>query len=140
MKSIAQILSESRTIAVVGLSNNPERASHEVAEYLQGHGYRIVPVNPVYADQSILGEPCHASLVEAAAALAPLPIDIVDCFRKADQILPLAREAIQIGARCLWLQLDIVNEEAAGLARAAGLDVVMDHCTKIEHAKLGLAK
>jgi len=99
-----------------------------------------VPVNPVYAGQSILGERCHASLVEAAAALAPLPIDIVDCFRKADQILPLAREAILIGARCLWLQLDIVNEEAAGLARAAGLDVVMDLCTKIEHAKLGLAK
>lgn len=140
MKSIAQILSESRTIAVVGLSNNPERASHEVAEYLQNHGYRIVPVNPVYAGQSILGEPCHASLAEAAAALAPLPIDIVDCFRKADQILPLAREAIQIRARCLWLQLDIVNDEAAELARAAGLDVVMDLCTKIEHAKLGLAR
>jgi predicted CoA-binding protein len=135
MKTIIQILQESQTIAVVGLSNNPDRASHEVAEYLQQNGYRIVPVNPVYAGQRILGEPVYATLQEAADALAPQGrrIDIVDCFRKAEDIVPIAKDAIAVRAGCLWMQLGIENQAAADLARAAGLEVVMNRCTKIEH-------
>lgn len=138
VRSISQILSESRTVAVVGLSPKPERASHEVAAYLQSHGYRIVPVNPSCAGQQILGETVYASLQEAADALAPAGqrIDIVDCFRKAEEIAPVARDAIAIRASCLWMQLGIENRQAADLARAAGLDVVMDHCMKIEHRNL----
>ena len=138
MRTIPQILQDSKTIAVVGLSNKPERASFGVAEYLQGQGYRIVPVNPQYAGDEILGERVHASLQEAADALAPSGqrIDIVDCFRKSEDIPPLARDAIAIRAGCLWMQLEIENQAAADLARAAGLDVVMNHCLKIEHRKL----
>lgn len=138
MRSIPHILHDSKTIAVVGLSNKPDRASHEVAQYLQDHGYRIVPVNPSYAGQQILGETVHASLQDAANALAPTGqgIDIVDCFRKSDDIPPLARDAIAIRAGCLWMQLGIENQQAADLARAAGLDVVMDRCIKIEHREL----
>ncbi len=130
MKSIPQILAETRTIAVVGLSANPERPSNEVAQYLIQHGFRVIPVNPVHAGTEILGQRCYASLTEAAAAGR---IDLVDCFRKSSEIVPIAREAVAIGARCLWMQLGVVNEEAAKLARDAGLDVVMDHCVKIAH-------
>ena len=138
MRTITQILRDSKTIAVVGLSNKPERASFGVAEYLQQHGYRIVPVNPQYAGEEILGERVYATLQEAADALAPggQRIDIVDCFRKSEDIPPLARDAIAIRAGCLWMQLEIENQAAADLARAAGLDVVMNHCLKIEHRKL----
>ncbi len=138
MRSIAQILSDSKTIAIVGLSNKPDRASYGVAEYLQGAGYRVVPVNPSYAGDSILGEKVYASLQEAADALAAggQPIDIVDCFRKSEDIPPIARDAIAVRAGCLWMQLDIENQAAADLARAAGLDVVMNHCIKIEHRSL----
>jgi predicted CoA-binding protein len=135
MRSIPQILNDSKIIAVVGMSNKPDRASHEVAQYLQEHGYRVIPVNPSYAGQQILGETVYASLHDAADALAPSGqhIDIVDCFRKSEDIPPLARDAIAIRAGCLWMQLDIENQQAADLARAAGLDVVMDRCIKIEH-------
>jgi predicted CoA-binding protein len=138
MKTIQQILQQSKTVAVVGLSNKPDRESHEVADYLQQHGYRIVPVNPSYAGSQILGETVYASLQEAADALAAqgLGIDIVDCFRKAEDIGPIARDAIAIRAGCLWMQLGIENQAAADLALAAGLDVVMNHCTKIEHRAL----
>lgn len=138
MRSIAQILNDSKTIAIVGLSNKPERASHEVAAYLQDHGYRIVPVNPSYAGQVILGEKVHGTLQEAADALAASGrrIDIVDCFRKSEDIPPIAREAVDVRAGCLWMQLGIENQAAADLARAAGLDVVMNHCIKIEHRSL----
>jgi predicted CoA-binding protein len=138
MRTIAQILNDSKTIAIVGLSNKPDRASFGVAEYLQGQGYRIVPINPAYAGEEILGEKVYASLQEAADALAPsgTRIDIVDCFRKPEDIPPLARDAIAIRAGCLWMQLEIENQAAADLARAAGLDVVMNHCLKIEHRKL----
>ncbi|MDQ1920813.1 CoA-binding protein [Massilia pseudoviolaceinigra] len=136
MRSIPDILKDSKTIAVVGLSNRPERASHAVAAYLQQQGYRILGVNPAYAGQQILGQPVYATLAQAAAALDG-PIDIVDCFRSADAMVPLAREAIDVGARCLWMQLGVVNQEAADLAAAAGLDVVMDRCMKIEHAHSG---
>lgn len=137
MKTIAEILQHARTIAVVGLSDKPDRASHEVAAYLQQHGYRILPVNPACAGQQILGEPVFATLQDAAASLGDTQIDIVDCFRKPDVIVPIARDAIAVGAGCLWMQLEIENEEAAQLARDAGLDVVMNHCLKIEHRKLG---
>ncbi len=136
MPDIARILKESRTIAVVGLSPKPHRASFQVADFLQARGYRVIPVNPACAGQRILGEPCYATLAEAAAAVAPARIDIVDCFRRAEEIVPIARDAVAVGAGCLWTQLDIVNEEAAALARAAGLEVVMDRCPKIELAML----
>jgi hypothetical protein len=138
MRTIPQILNDSKTIAIVGLSNKPDRASFGVAEYLQGQGYRILPVNPAYAGEEILGEKVYANLQEAADALAPsgTRIDIVDCFRKSEDIPPLARDAIAIRAGCLWMQLEIENQAAADLARAAGLDVVMNHCLKIEHRKL----
>ena len=138
MKTVPQILNDSKTIAVVGLSTNPERASHGVAHYLQQHGYRIVPVNPTYAGQDILGEKVFSSLREAADALAASGdrIDIVDCFRKSDDMLPVAREAVAIRAACLWMQLGVVNQAAADLAKAAGLDVVMDQCIKVQHASM----
>ncbi len=138
MRSIAQILNESKTIAIVGLSNKPDRASYGVAEYLQGHGYQIIPVNPSYAGQTILGERVCATLQEAADTLATSGrrIDIVDCFRKSEDIPPIAREAIAVRAGCLWMQLGIENQAAADLARAAGLDVVVNHCIKIEHRSL----
>ena len=138
MRSIAQILNESKTIAIVGLSNKPDRASYGVAEYLQGHGYQIIPVNPSYAGQTILGERVCATLQEAADTLATSGrrIDIVDCFRKSEDIPPIAREAIAVRAGCLWMQLGIENQAAADLARAAGLDVVMNYCIKIEHRSL----
>jgi len=138
MRSISQILNDSKTIAIVGLSNKPDRASYGVAEYLQEAGYRIVPVNPSYAGDTILGETVHASLQDAADALAASgqQIDIVDCFRKSEDIPPIAREAIAVRAGCLWMQLDIENQAAADLARAAGLDVVQNHCIKIEHRSL----
>jgi len=138
MRTIAQILKDSKTIAIVGLSNKPERASFGVAEYLQQQGYRIIPVNPAYEGQDILGERVYADLQAAADALAAggTRIDIVDCFRKSEDIPPLARDAIAIRAGCLWMQLEIENQAAADLARAAGLDVVMNHCLKIEHRAL----
>jgi len=139
MRTIEQILRAARTVAVVGLSNKPERASLEVATYLQQQGYRIIPVNPAYAGQEILGETVYATLEEAADALAPTGtrIDVVDCFRKAEEMQPIAKDAIDVRAGCLWMQLGIENQVAADLARAAGLDVVMDHCMLIEHRKLG---
>jgi len=139
MRTIEQILRAARTVAVVGLSNKPERASLEVATYLQQQGYRIIPVNPAYAGQRILGETVYATLQEAADALASsgTRIDIVDCFRKAEEMQPIAKDAIDVRAACLWMQLGIENQVAADLARAAGLDVVMNHCMLIEHRKLG---
>ena len=138
MRSIAQILNDSKTVAIVGLSNKPDRASYGVAAYLQQAGYQVIPVNPSYAGDTILGETVHATLQDAAEALAPggQRIDIVDCFRKSEDIPPIARDAIAVRAGCLWMQLDIENQPAADMARAAGLDVVMNHCTKIEHRSL----
>ena len=136
MTQIDRILSDSRIIAVVGLSSNPERYSYKVAQYMQAHGYRVVPVNPIYAGQPILGQRCCATLAEAALALSHAHIDIVACFRRPDDIPPIAAQAIAIGARCLWMQLDIVNEAAAAAARSAGLLAVMDACLMIEHRRL----
>jgi len=127
--SLRRILRTSRTIAVVGLSADWFRPSYFAAKYMQEHGYRIVPVNPRY--DAILGERCHATL-----ATIETPVDIVDVFRKTEDVLPIAEQAIAIGAKCLWQQIGVKNEEAAALAAAAGLEVVMDRCVKIEHARL----
>lgn len=133
---IDKILAETRVIAVVGLSPKPDRPSHEVAVYLQRHGYRIIPVNPACAGTHILGEHCYATLTLAAAALAEQQtrIDLVDVFRKSELVGPIADEAIAIRARGLWLQIGVINAAATDKARAAGLDVVADRCTKIDHA------
>ncbi len=127
--TLRRILAQSRTIAVVGLSADWFRPSYFAAKYMQEHGYRIIPVNPKYPE--ILGEKCYKSLAEI-----PQPVDMVDCFRKTEDILPIAREAIAIGAKVLWQQLGVANEEADGLVRGAGLDSVMARCVKIEHARL----
>ena len=127
--TIRRILRENTTIAMVGLSANWYRPSYFAAKYLIDHGYRVIPVTPRY--EEILGARCYPSLEDV-----PEPVDIVDCFRRADQILPLAHSAIAIKAKVLWLQLGVVNEEAAQLATAAGLEVVMDRCMKIEFARL----
>ena len=116
---------------MVGLSADWNRPSHFAAKYLQQHGYRIFPVNPRYAGQELLGERCVANLDEIKE-----PLDIVDVFRRTEDVMPLARSAVAIGARCLWQQLGVLNEEAAALARQAGLVSVMDRCVKIEHARL----
>ena len=138
MRTIEQILKTAKTVAVVGLSNKPERASYEVAAYLQSQGYEILPVNPAYAGQQILGRTVYATLQEAADTLAKdgRRIDVVDVFRKAEDVPPLAKDAIDVRAGALWMQLGIENQAAADLARAAGLDVVMNHCMLIERRKL----
>lgn len=127
--TLRRILAQNRVIAVVGLSADWFRPSYFAAKYMQEHGYRIIPVNPKYP--AILGEQCYKSLREI-----PHQVDIVDCFRKSEEIVPIARDAIAIGAKVLWQQLGVKNEEAARLAEAAGLDSVMDRCVKIEHARL----
>ena len=129
---LRRILTRSRVIAVVGLSANWYRPSYFAAKYMQDHGYRIVPVNPAYRE--VLGEPCYPDLSSARAA--GVAIDIVDCFRKSADIPPIARDAVSIGAKVMWMQLGIRNDEAARLALDAGLDVVMDRCVKIEHARI----
>ena len=126
---LREILSSARSIAVVGLSANWHRPSFFAAKYMQDHGYRIFPVNPNYAE--VLGRKCVPSLAEIDQ-----PIDIVDCFRKSEEMEPLAREAVQIGARVLWMQLGVVNDAAARIAVDGGLAVVMNRCVKIEHARL----
>ena len=140
ISTLRDILGRCRTIAVVGLSPQWHRPSYFAAKYMQSHGYRIVPVNPLVAREggSILGERCFASVIEAEQALAAQGgrIDMVDAFRKSEDIPPLAEEAIATGARCLWQQLGVMNAEADALARAAGMDSVMDRCVKIEHARL----
>jgi len=127
--TLRRILRSARTLAVVGLSAEWHRPSFFAAKYMQEHGYRIIPVNPRYPE--ILGERCHASLETIEE-----PVDIVDVFRKTEDVLPIARQAIAIGAKCLWQQIGVKNLEAARLAADAGLDVVMDRCVKIEHARL----
>jgi hypothetical protein len=135
---IPRMLERCRIIAVVGLSTDPLRDSHHVARYMQSHGYRIVPVNPTYAGTTILGERCYASLHDAAEHVAAegAQIDMVDCFRRSDAMATVAEDAIEIGALCLWMQLGVVNQTAAAMARAAGMAVVMDRCLQVEHAHL----
>jgi len=131
ISDLRRILGTCKTIAVVGLSPQWHRPSFFAAKYMQGHGYKIIPVNPTATE--ILGERCYPSLTAAAAEHS---IDLVDCFRKSQDIPPIADEAIAIAARCLWMQIGVINEASAAKAKAAGLDVVMDRCVKIEHARL----
>jgi predicted CoA-binding protein len=135
---IPRMLARCRTIAVVGMSADPKRDSYHVSQYMQRHGYRIVPVNPTYAGAAILGEHCFPTLQAAADQLASegKSIDMVNCFRRSDAMVLVAEEAIEIGALCLWMQLGVVNQMAADLAQAAGMAVVMDRCLKIEHSDL----
>ena len=126
---LRRILARSHTIAVVGLSAQWYRPSYFAAKYMQDHGYRIVPVNPNY--QAILGEKCYPNLTAI-----PHSVDVVDCFRKPGELVLIAREAVSIGAKVLWMQLGIRNDEAVRIATDAGLEVVMNRCVKIEHARI----
>ena len=136
IQDLRRILGTCRTLAVVGLSPQWHRPSFFAAKYMQAHGYRIVPINPSATE--ILGERSYASVTVAADALAKqgVTIDMVDCFRKSADIPPIAEDAIAIGARCLWMQIGVIDEGSAAKARKAGLEVVMDRCVKIEHARL----
>jgi predicted CoA-binding protein len=129
INTLRRILKEARTIAVVGLSAEWHRPSYFAAKYMQEHGYRVIPVNPKYGE--VLGEKCFASLRDIKEK-----VDIVDVFRKTQDVPPIAEDAIAIGARVLWQQLGVRNEAAAARARAAGLEAVMDRCVKIEHGRL----
>ena len=126
---LRRILRTCRTIAVVGLSNEWHRPSYFAAKYMQEHGYRVIPVNPRYRE--VLGEHCYPALADI-----PEPVDLVDVFRRTEDVLPIAHAAIAIGARCLWQQIGVRNLEAELLVAAAGLDSVMNRCVKIEHARL----
>ncbi|MEO8057650.1 MAG: CoA-binding protein [Burkholderiales bacterium] len=129
IQTLRRILRDCRTIAVVGLSAEWHRPSFFAAKYMQQHGYRIVPVNPRYTE--VLGEPCYANVHEI-----PFMIDMVDVFRRSEDVLPIAQQAVEKGARCLWQQIGVKNLEADALAQKARLDSVMDRCVKIEHARL----
>ena len=132
---ISKLLGEARTIALVGASDNPGRASYGVMKFLQQQGYRVIPVNP-----RITGEHVHGEFVWRELAQIGEPIDIVDIFRNSDHAAAVVDEAIAVGAKAVWMQLGVINEEAAAKAEAAGLKVVMDRCPKIEIARLGMAK
>ena len=134
-EDISQLLRGARTIALVGASDNPGRASFGVMRFLQDHGYRVIPVNP-----RITGEHVHGEFVWRELAQIGDPIDIVDVFRNSDDAAAVVDEAIAVGAKAVWMQLGVVNEAAAAKAEAAGLKVVMDRCPKIEIGRLGLAK
>lgn len=128
-QELKHILAATKTIAIVGLSDKPERDSYRVARYLQEHGYRIIPVNPTV--ESVLGEKSYATVADI-----PTPVEVVDIFRRPEAVGPIVEEAIAAGARIVWMQLGVVNEVAASMAEAAGLQVVMDRCMKIEHQRL----
>ena len=129
IETLRRILASCKTIAVVGLSAQWHRPSYFAAKYMQEHGYRIIPVNPKYPE--ILGQRCYKSLTEIAE-----PVDMVDVFRRTDDVLPIAQQAVQIGAKAFWQQLGVVNEEADRLVRSHQIDSVMNRCVKIEHARL----
>ena len=131
--TLRRILRDCRVIAIVGLSAEWNRPSNFVGKYLQQHGYRVIPVNPRHAKEpgQVLGERCHASLAGIGE-----PVDMVDVFRRSEDVLPIAQQAIAIGAKCLWQQIGVKNEDAGRLVREAGLDSVLDRCVKIEHARL----
>ncbi len=132
-EEIRRILTQTKRIALVGASAKPERASYEVLRFLLENGFDVTPVNPGLAGQEILGRKVVASLAEAA------PLDMVDLFRRAEDVDAPVEEAIRLGAKTVWMQLGVVNEAAAAKARAAGLAVVMDHCPAIEMPRLGLS-
>lgn len=127
-RAIREILRTARTVAIVGLSPSELRPSNFVGFYLQRHGYRIVPVNP--REREILGENCYPSLADI-----PFPVDVVDVFRQPNAVPAIAREAVQMGAKALWLQFGVISYEGAAIAERGGLTVVMDRCLKVEHAR-----
>jgi uncharacterized protein len=129
VRSPVQILAEARTIALVGASPKPDRPSHGVMRYLLHHGYRVIPVRPLDCDE-VLGVPCVASLGEIDE-----PIDLVDVFRRVDACPGVVREAAAVGAKAVWLQLDLVSPEARAIAAEAGMDYVEDECTAIVHRR-----
>lgn len=131
ISTLRRILQENRVLAVVGLSADWYRPSYFAAKYMQEHGYRIIPVNPRYAGQKVLGETCYASLKDI-----PDKVDLVDVFRRSEDVMPIAEAAIAIGAQTLWQQIGVNNAEAAAAARKAGMGTVVDRCVKIEHARL----
>ena len=133
-EDIAELLTNARTIAMVGASDRPDRASFGVMRFLQEHGYRVIPVNP-----RITGEHVHGEFVFRELGQLGDPIDIVDIFMNSASAGPIVDQAIEIGAKAVWMQLGVIDEAAAARAEAAGLKVVMDHCPKIEIARLGLA-
>ena len=128
-----QLLQQYRHVAIVGVSADPYRPTHFVAIYLQAEGYDIIPINPRYAGQTLLGKRVYATLTEAKEAGEQ--IEVVDVFRRAENVPPIAEEAISVGAKVLWLQMGIRNDEAARKVQEAGLTVVQDRCIKIEHAR-----
>jgi len=132
-EDIAQLLTEARTIAMVGASDRPDRASYGVMKFLQDRGYRVLPVNP-----QITGEHVHGEFVWRELAQIGVPIDIVDIFRRPEAAAEAVDQAIFVGAKAVWMQLGVINEEASAKAEAAGLKVVMDRCPKIEIPRLGL--
>lgn len=132
--ALAALLSGARTIAMVGASDRPERDSHHVMAFLQGRGYRVLPVNPAITGQHVLGEYVWDNLAQIG-----VPIDIVDIFRRSDAVGPIVDAAMAVGAKAVWMQLGVVNPDAAARAEAAGLQVVMDRCPKIEISRLTLA-
>jgi len=134
-EEIAELLKNARTIAMIGASDRPERPSYGVMKFLQDHGYRVIPVNP-----QITGEHVHGEFVWRELAQIGVPIDIVDIFRRPEAAGEVVDQAIFIGAKAVWLQIGVINEEAAARAEAAGLKVVMDRCPKIEIARLGLSR
>jgi predicted CoA-binding protein len=126
--TIVEVLRAARTVAIVGLSSNPLRASHFVGFYLQRHGYRIIPVNP--REREVLGERSYPSLLDL-----PEPIDIVDVFRTPDAVPGIARESVQIGAKVLWLQFNVISAEGIAIAEEGGMTAIADRCMKVEHAR-----
>ena len=129
INTLRRILIENKRVAIVGLSDDWSRPSNFVGKYLLEHGFEVIPVNPKYDE--ILGQKCYADLKDI-----PTPVDIVDLFQRSDRIPPFVDDAIKIGAKVVWMQLGIINEEAAQKARDAGLEVVMNRCVKIEYARL----
>jgi predicted CoA-binding protein len=126
--TIQRVLREAKNIAIVGLSSNTLRASHFVGFYLRRHGYRVIPVNP--REKEVLGEKSYASLRDV-----PVPVDIVNVFRAPDAVPGIAKDAVAIGAKCLWCQFGVISEEGARIAEEGGVAVVMDRCIKVEHAR-----
>ncbi len=132
---VREILTSTKTIALIGASDNPARASYQVMDYLLKQGYHVIPVSPKVAGKTLLGQQGYGTLAEV-----PEKIDMVDVFRNSEAAWEVAQEAIAVGAKTLWMQLGVINEQAAVLAQDAGLQVVMDRCPKIDIPRLGLAK